>query len=124
MAAVPLGVAAAVALVMMRQRDDLGPALAPVTSDRTAGVAPGVPGSPATPAPGLTPKVVIAVKSEPSGASVLQDGVRVGTTPLTLSWNRSSAHQLTFQLAGHQDLKRLFRLEKDDAIEVRLRPVE
>jgi serine/threonine-protein kinase len=66
--------------------------------------------------------LTVTLKSTPSGASVLEEGVLVGTTPLERKWPKETTHSLTFQLAGYQDLQRSFRLDKNESFEVELPP--
>lgn len=62
----------------------------------------------------------VTLKSSPTGAQVLEDGVLVGTTPLERKWPRETTHSLTFQLAGYVDLQRAFRVDKNESFEVEL----
>lgn len=43
----------------------------------------------------------VPVSSEPSGASVLVDGVREGSTPATLRLSRKQSHVVTIELKGY-----------------------
>ncbi|MBX7099531.1 MAG: protein kinase [Myxococcaceae bacterium] len=99
---------------------------APTPPTKVAAVAP-------TPAP--TPPVAAAadgqeapaqvrvkLETKPSGASVLEDGVLIGKTPIERAWPRDEAHQVTFQLGGFVDSNRTFRLAHDDTFTVDLTP--
>jgi serine/threonine-protein kinase len=72
---------------------------------------------PARAAPEL---LTVTLKSTPSGASVLEDGVLVGTTPLDRKWPKETTHAITFQLTGYQELQRAIRPEKSESFEVEL----
>jgi serine/threonine protein kinase len=77
---------------------------------------------PAAPEPFHT---VLSLTSDPSGAEVFEDGVRLGVTPLELTLPRSDApalHEFVFKKRGHQPAVERVRLERDaQAVEVRLR---
>ncbi len=44
----------------------------------------------------------VPVSSEPSGASILVDGVREGATPANLRLSRKQAHVITFEKSGYE----------------------
>jgi serine/threonine-protein kinase len=75
------------------------------------------PAEPKKPEPEL---LSVTLKSTPTGAQVLEDGVLVGTTPLERKWPKETTHSITFQLAGFVDLQRSFRLDKNESFEVEL----
>jgi serine/threonine-protein kinase len=51
--------------------------------------------------------VKVTVRTTPPGAAILVEGNRqIGTTPAELDLPRDKAHEFTFELAGHQKVKR------------------
>lgn len=46
----------------------------------------------------------VSLNSDPSGATVLVDGNRRGTTPTTLELDNNSSHTVTFQMDGHENM--------------------
>ncbi|MBL8924178.1 MAG: serine/threonine protein kinase [Myxococcaceae bacterium] len=62
----------------------------------------------------------VALKTQPAGAEVLEDGVTLGTTPLSLEWARSGKRTLTFRLAGFKDLEKALKPESDQEFEFTL----
>jgi serine/threonine-protein kinase len=108
-------------------------------------------GEPVTPQPVATPRAVsaqkpadaeappptlaavsmvkVTVRTTPPGAAILVDsGSRqIGTTPATLELPRDKQHELTFELAGHQKVKRTldYSLAAGDeqSVDVALEPV-
>ena len=67
----------------------------------------------------LAPAKVV-LKTNPDGAEVLEGGVMIGNTPLTLDWSRGSTRELTFKLAGHKDLVKNLRSEADQSFDFQL----
>jgi serine/threonine-protein kinase len=57
-------------------------------------------------APAVDSMILVRIRSTPEGATVFAGDVQIGTTPLERRLRRDEVHELTFQLAGHQDLKR------------------
>jgi serine/threonine-protein kinase len=51
-------------------------------------------------------EILVQLRSTPSGATIFIDDVQIGTTPTERRLNRAQVHQLTFQLAEHQEVKR------------------
>jgi serine/threonine-protein kinase len=72
--------------------------------------------------PKAVDEVTVSLRSTPSGAAVLEDGVLVGKTPLDRKWPRDATRDVTFQLSGYVDLHRTFRLTRDEAFDVTLEP--
>ena len=64
----------------------------------------------------------VTLKTTPDGAEVLEGGVMIGNTPLTLDWARGTTRELTFKLAGHKDLVKTLRSEADQAFDFQLEP--
>ncbi len=104
--------AASGTLFVLKQREKAQPALPVVVTPPHA-----VPVAPPPAAPQL---LSVTLQSTPPGASVLEDGVLVGTTPLQRQWPKEATRRVTFQLQGYQDLERSFRPEKDEAFDVQL----
>lgn len=46
----------------------------------------------------------VAMSSEPTGAEVLVDGNRMGTTPITLELDNQENHAVVFRKEGYQDV--------------------
>ncbi len=67
----------------------------------------------------LAPAKVV-LKTNPDGAEVLEGGVMIGNTPLTLDWPRGSTRELTFKLAGHKELVKSLRSEADQSFDFQL----
>ncbi|WP_075207445.1 serine/threonine protein kinase [Archangium violaceum] len=57
-------------------------------------------------APAVDSMILVRIRSTPEGATVFAGDVQIGTAPLERRLRRDEVHELTFQLAGHQDLKR------------------
>ncbi|MFY0523213.1 serine/threonine protein kinase [Archangium gephyra] len=57
-------------------------------------------------APAVDSMILVRIRSTPEGATVFAGDVQIGTTPLERRLRRDEVQELTFQLAGHQDLKR------------------
>ncbi|MDP2273565.1 MAG: serine/threonine-protein kinase [Archangium sp.] len=77
------------------------------------------PSTPVTQKVELAPAKVV-LKTNPDGAEVLEGGVMIGNTPLTLDWARGSTRELTFKLAGHKDLVKSLRSEADQSFDFQL----
>jgi serine/threonine-protein kinase len=58
------------------------------------------------PVPTEKKTIRVQLRSTPSGATVFHGDVQLGTTPLYRQLSRDEVHELTFQLAAHQDVKR------------------
>lgn len=83
-----------------------------------------VPDPPPLPAPPSTSEVKVRLLSVPPGASILEEsGVVIGRTPLELRWAKDELHTLRFQLAGHAEVTRQFRLARDETLEIQLEPL-
>lgn len=81
--------------------------------------------SPPVAAPASPPTVVrVALRTVPDGAEVLQDGVTLGTTPLSLEWPRAEKRGLVFRLPGFVDLEKVLRPETDQEFEFPLEAVK
>jgi serine/threonine-protein kinase len=94
-----------------------------VTSDDLERREPAVAAPPKAAAPpNAADQVTVSLRSTPSGAAVLEDGVLVGKTPLDRKWPRDATRDVTFQLSGYVDLHRTFRLTRDEAFDVALEP--
>lgn len=46
----------------------------------------------------------VSLNSDPSGATVLVDGNRRGTTPMTLELDNNSSHTVTFEMEGRESI--------------------
>jgi eukaryotic-like serine/threonine-protein kinase len=57
-------------------------------------------------APAVDSMILVRIRSTPEGATVFAGDVQIGTAPLERRLRRDEVHELTFQLAGHQDVKR------------------
>lgn len=79
---------------------------------------------PGPPSPPAVAPLKVTLQSEPTGAEVLEDGVAIGTTPLTTDWARATKRTLTFRLAGHRDQEKSFKPEADQEFQVTLEPLK
>ena len=57
-------------------------------------------------APTVDSMILVRIRSTPEGATVFAGDVQIGTAPLERRLRRNEVHELTFQLEGHQDMKR------------------
>lgn len=64
--------------------------------------------------------VKVTLKTMPDGAEVLEGGVMIGNTPLTVDWARGSTRELTFKLAGYKELMKTLRSEADQSFDFQL----
>lgn len=64
--------------------------------------------------------VKVTLKTNPDGAEVLEGGVMIGNTPLTVEWSRGATRELTFKLAGYKELVKTLRSEADQAFDFQL----
>jgi serine/threonine-protein kinase len=74
------------------------------------------PPKPAGVQPAAPVKVTVTLKTKPSGAEVLENGVVIGTTPLTTAFEQGVTRTLTFRLAEHRDLEKSLRPETDQEL--------
>jgi hypothetical protein len=74
--------------------------------------------------PALQRLVQVRLQSMPSGATVSENGVRLGVTPYDLSAAPGSNHVIEFALAGHQSARQAFRAEADTTLAAVLEPAE
>jgi hypothetical protein len=79
---------------------------------------------PPPPTPTEPTMLRVALKTLPPGAEVLEDGVTLGTTPLSLEWSRATKRTLTFKIAGHRDLEKALKPESDQEFEFALEPLK
>ena len=120
---VPLGVLVGIAAVLVLL---IGGAIVWKVSSRTDVVAP-TPGA-VTPEPELPPQnaavgpAKVTLKTTPDGAEVIEGGVMIGNTPLTLDWQRGATRELTFKLAGFKDTIKSLRSEADQSFDFQLEP--
>ena len=63
------------------------------------------------------PVIRVALKTIPDGAEVLEGDVTLGTTPLSLPWDRAQKRTLVFRLAGHKDLEKSLKPDADQEFE-------
>jgi serine/threonine protein kinase len=56
--------------------------------------------------PAVNSMILVQIRSTPSGASVFDGDVQIGTTPFDRQLRRNEIHELTFRLPEHQALKR------------------
>lgn len=87
-------------------------------------VTPPKPVQPPVPPPTEPAMLRVALKTLPPGAEVLEDGVTLGTTPLSLEWSRATKRTLVFKLAGHRDLEKALKPESDQEFEFTLEGVK
>ncbi|MBE2249781.1 MAG: serine/threonine protein kinase [Myxococcus sp.] len=66
------------------------------------------------------PPIRVTLKTQPDGAEVLEDGVTLGTTPLSLSWTRDEKRTLTFRVTGYKELEKALKPETDQDFEFTL----
>ena len=66
------------------------------------------------PAPVVNKMIQVQLRSTPAGATVFEGDVQIGTTPLPYELSRNAVHELTFRLAGHQDVTQ--KLKFSDAL--------
>ncbi len=64
--------------------------------------------------------VKVTLKTTPDGAEVLEGGVMIGNTPLTVEWARGATRELTFKLAGYKELVKALRSEADQSFDFQL----
>ncbi|WP_239014215.1 serine/threonine protein kinase [Archangium violaceum] len=57
-------------------------------------------------APVADSMILVRLRSTPSGATVFDGDVQLGTTPQDRPLRRNELHELTFRLANHEDVKR------------------
>lgn len=100
----------------------LKPAEAPVqpvakVDPKPAPVPPPDDGRPAAP---QADEVMVTLRTTPAGASVLEDGVMIGKTPLEQRWARNAVKTVTFQLSGYKELQRAYKFQHDETVEVEL----
>lgn len=62
----------------------------------------------------------VVLKTTPDGAEVIEAGVMIGNTPLTIDWQRGATRELTFKLAGYKDLVKSLRSEADQSFDFQL----
>ena len=83
---------------------------------------------PATVVSTVNSTIQVQLRSTPPGATIFDGDVQIGTTPQPLQLNRSGVHQLTFRLAGHQDVTRKLDfsgvLADSQDVDVTLEPVK
>ncbi|WNG58413.1 protein kinase [Archangium gephyra] len=90
-------IATGAAVVALRPNTPAEPPPAPVAEMKPA---------PKPAAPVVDDMILVRIRSAPEGATVFAGDVQIGTAPLERRLRRDEVHELTFQLAGHQDLKR------------------
>jgi hypothetical protein len=76
------------------------------------------------PGPALQRLIQVRLQSMPSGATVTENGVRLGVTPYDLSAEPGSDHLVEFSLAGHQPAQQSFRADVDTTLAAVLEPAE
>jgi tRNA A-37 threonylcarbamoyl transferase component Bud32 len=83
-------------------------------------------GAPARPSngPAMQKLVQVRLQSMPTGATVTENGVRLGVTPYDLSAEPGSEHIVEFSLAGHQRAQQSFRADVDTTLAAVLEPSE
>ncbi|MFE8598138.1 serine/threonine protein kinase [Archangium violaceum] len=90
-------IATGAAVVALRPATPAEPPPAPVAEMKPA---------PKPAAPVVDDMILVRIRSAPEGATVFAGDVQIGTAPLERRLRRDEVHELTFQLAGHQELKR------------------
>jgi serine/threonine-protein kinase len=79
-------------------------------------------------APAVDNMILVRIRSTPEGATVFAGDVQIGTAPLERRLRRDEVHELTFQLAGHQDMKRKLDfngvVSDAESVSVTLEPVK
>jgi hypothetical protein len=73
--------------------------------------------------PALQRLVQVRLQSMPSGATVTENGVRLGVTPYDLSVPGGSEHIIEFALPGHELARQSFRADMDTTLAAVLEPV-
>jgi hypothetical protein len=68
--------------------------------------------------------VQVRLQSMPSGATIIEKGVKLGVTPYDLSAEPGSDHIVEFSLAGHQSAQQSFRADVDTTLAAVLEPAE
>jgi hypothetical protein len=79
---------------------------------------------PAATGPALQRLVQVRLQSMPSGATVIENGVKLGVTPYDLSAEPGSDHTVEFSLLGHQRAQQSFRADMDTTLAAVLEPTE
>jgi serine/threonine-protein kinase len=62
----------------------------------------------------------ITLKTTPGGAEIAEDGVVLGTTPVTLDWAKDQRRTLTITLAGYKPLEKTLKPSADQEFEFAL----
>ncbi len=75
------------------------------------------PNQPHTTASASNAVIRVELKSIPEGAEVLEGDVTLGTTPLSIPWDRAQKRTLVFRLAGHKDLEKSLKPDADQEFE-------
>jgi serine/threonine protein kinase len=74
--------------------------------------------------PAVQKLVQVQLQSMPSGATVRENGVRLGVTPYELSAPAGSEHTIEFTLAGHRPQTQSFRADVDTTQAAVLEPMQ
>jgi serine/threonine-protein kinase len=121
-----VGVAAALVLVivgavaMKALRAPAPPASTTITAPPTPPLAPPTP--PLADASPVT--IAVAIATVPPGAEVIEEGVTLGTTPLSLAWAPGAKRTFTFMLAGHERLEKTLKPASNEEFTFSLEPLK
>ncbi len=78
------------------------------------------PSQPPDTAPAANTVLTVELRSEPAGADVVEDGVTLGRTPLSVPWPKGLKRTLLFRSTGFRDAERSFRPDANQAFDVAL----
>jgi eukaryotic-like serine/threonine-protein kinase len=91
----------------------------PSVQEPVTGIQP-VPTGPLEAVPTGKATLTVELRSEPSGADVIEDGVTLGRTPLSVPWPQGTKRTLLFRSTGFRDAERVFRPDANQAFDVAL----
>jgi serine/threonine protein kinase len=74
----------------------------------------------ANPTPTEAPQVSVSIKTVPEHVELLEDGVLVGTTPLSRQWKKDQVYTVTLQATGYKLIERKLRFDKDSELNLEL----
>jgi serine/threonine-protein kinase len=122
--AVPLLLIAAGGAFVMLRPSTPAPTAPPAVATAKKEPAP----EPKAAAPAVDSMIRVQLRSTPSGATVFDGDVQIGTTPTDRQLRRDQLHELTFRLADHQTVKRKLDLHgvlsDSEEVSVTLEPVK
>lgn len=74
----------------------------------------------ANPTPAAAADVSVSIKTVPEHVELLEDGVLVGTTPLSRQWKKDQVYTVTLKATGYKDMERKLRFDKDSELNLEL----